>query len=239
MSSGSHCQVFGLSYTDTERRPCFLQTGIPQSWCLSCVMGHIARSPFNVNMYHQWCCRAGASIKLRNGQSYVALSYQAVWFSVYTQGSSLKHPKLVIVLTVSSQCVANLTVFSDSSPTVLSNAASINCPPGGNRRSQSPPALKFGETNTHIDQPVNTCLGHAWVSIRCQANFSTNTDVIGVNVGENKIPTFSVSKMHLILSKCVNSLRPSASVNLPSLVQIMACRLAGAKPLSEPILRYC
>ena len=160
----------------------------------------MARSPFNVNMYHQWCCRAGASIKLRNGQSYVSLSYQAVWFSVYTQGSSLKHPKLVIVLTVSSQCVANLTVFSDSSPTVLSNAPPPPPPP---------PALKFGETNTHIDQPVNTCLGNAWVSIRCQANFSTNTDVIGVNVGENKIPTFSVSKMHLILSKCVNSLRPS------------------------------
>ena len=28
------------------------------------------------------------------------------------------------------------------------------------------------------------------------------------------------------------------SVNLPSLVQIMACRLAGAKPLSEPMLEY-
>ena len=30
-----------------------------------------------------------------------------------------------------------------------------------------------------------------------------------------------------------------ASVNLPSLVQIMACRLTGAKPLSEPMLEYC
>ena len=30
-----------------------------------------------------------------------------------------------------------------------------------------------------------------------------------------------------------------ASVNLPSLVQIMACRLVGAKPLSEPMLGYC
>ena len=25
----------------------------------------------------------------------------------------------------------------------------------------------------------------------------------------------------------------------PSLVQIMACRLLGAKPLSEPMLAYC
>ena len=30
-----------------------------------------------------------------------------------------------------------------------------------------------------------------------------------------------------------------ASVNLPSLVHIMACRLVGAKPLSEPMLEYC
>ena len=29
-----------------------------------------------------------------------------------------------------------------------------------------------------------------------------------------------------------------ASVNLPSLVQIMACRLVGAKPLSKPMLGY-
>ena len=30
-----------------------------------------------------------------------------------------------------------------------------------------------------------------------------------------------------------------ASVNLTSLVQIMACRLFGAKPLSEPMMEYC
>ena len=34
-------------------------------------------------------------------------------------------------------------------------------------------------------------------------------------------------------------LRIYASVNLPSLVRIMACRLVGAKPLSEPMLEYC
>ena len=41
-----------------------------------------------------------------------------------------------------------------------------------------------------------------------------------------------------------NSMRPSDThiyelVNLPSLVQIMACRLVGTKPLSEPMLEYC
>ena len=41
----------------------------------------------------------------------------------------------------------------------------------------------------------------------------------------------------------VNSLRPSDAymrqLTRPSLVQIMACRLNGAKPLSEPMLEYC
>ena len=40
-----------------------------------------------------------------------------------------------------------------------------------------------------------------------------------------------------------NSLRPSDAYmrqsTMPSLVQIMACRLVGAKPLSEPMLEYC
>ena len=42
------------------------------------------------------------------------------------------------------------------------------------------------------------------------------------------------------LGSYITSLRLSdayASVNLPSLVQIMACRLTGAKPLSEPLLK--
>ena len=30
-----------------------------------------------------------------------------------------------------------------------------------------------------------------------------------------------------------------ASVNQSAFVQIMACRLVGAKPLSEPMLEYC
>ena len=33
--------------------------------------------------------------------------------------------------------------------------------------------------------------------------------------------------------------RTYAQVNYPSLVQIMACRLVGTKPLSRPILEYC
>ena len=41
----------------------------------------------------------------------------------------------------------------------------------------------------------------------------------------------------------INSLRPSDAFMrqqiMPSLGQIMACRLIGAKPLSEPMLSYC
>ena len=41
----------------------------------------------------------------------------------------------------------------------------------------------------------------------------------------------------------VNSLRPSDAYmrqyNIPTLLQIMTCRLFGAKPLSEPTLPYC
>ena len=50
---------------------------------------------------------------------------------------------------------------------------------------------------------------------------------------------------HIFLVSCVpsfNSLRPSdaymAQQTRPSLAQIMACRLVGSKPLSEPMLLY-
>ena len=53
-------------------------------------------------------------------------------------------------------------------------------------------------------------------------------------------PVFSV--LFWAATLILNSLRPSdtnMSVNLPSLIQIMACRLIGVKPLSEPMLEYC
>ena len=44
-------------------------------------------------------------------------------------------------------------------------------------------------------------------------------------------------------SKYINSLMPNDAYmpqcNIPTLVQIMACRLFGTKPLSEPMLTYC
>ena len=48
-----------------------------------------------------------------------------------------------------------------------------------------------------------------------------------------------------LINQCISSenneaeWRIYASVNIPSLVQIMACRLVGAKPLSKPMLEYC
>ena len=46
---------------------------------------------------------------------------------------------------------------------------------------------------------------------------------------------------HFVQALCVNSLRPSDAYmrrwTVPSLFQIMACRLVGAKPLSKPMLK--
>ena len=48
--------------------------------------------------------------------------------------------------------------------------------------------------------------------------------------------------VHLRRQCFINSLRLSVayvSVNWPSLIQIMACRLCSTKPFSEPMLEYC
>ena len=51
------------------------------------------------------------------------------------------------------------------------------------------------------------------------------------------IPVSSPEELQLQLIE--TEWRRYASVNLPSLVQIMTCRLVGAKPLSEPMIEYC
>ena len=46
--------------------------------------------------------------------------------------------------------------------------------------------------------------------------------------------------VYRIVSKFIEAeLRIYVSVKLPALVQMMAWRLVGAKPLSEPMLEYC
>ena len=45
-------------------------------------------------------------------------------------------------------------------------------------------------------------------------------------------------RLQVISSHGINPLRPSVLVNLPSLIEIMACHLEGTKPLSEPMLEY-
>ena len=52
--------------------------------------------------------------------------------------------------------------------------------------------------------------------------------------------TWDILSMYDNVIRRFNSLRPSdASVNLPSLAEIMACRLDSDKPLSEPVMGYC
>ena len=67
----------------------------------------------------------------------------------------------------------------------------------------------------HTCQPLLILLNHSHFSLLCPFN----------------------------LHCCCNSLRPSDAYMhhkpRPSLVQIMACRLAGAKPSSKPTLEYC
>ena len=56
-------------------------------------------------------------------------------------------------------------------------------------------------------------------------------------------PSHYLNQRWLIINWTLNSLRPSDAYmcqwTRPPLLQIMACRLAGAKPLSEPMLEYC
>ena len=78
-----------------------------------------------------------------------------------------------------------------------------------------------------------------------------NEDVVGAAPTGDAPTTSELStiylptRVHLILEtwRVINSLRPSDAYmrqeNSASLVQIMACRLVGAKPLSEPIMKYC
>ena len=93
---------------------------------------------------------------------------------------------------------------------------------------------------------------------RCQAIIWTNDGILWIGPSGTKfseilikIYIFSFKKMHLKMSsgKCrllclgLNVLRPGDTYMChqmrSSLVQIMACCLLGAKPLSEPMLDYC
>ena len=56
-------------------------------------------------------------------------------------------------------------------------------------------------------------------------------------MGSNMRPWY-ISNSTIYTTAIYRAYTVYASVNRPSLVQIMACRLAGAKPLSEPMLEY-
>ena len=60
----------------------------------------------------------------------------------------------------------------------------------------------------------------------------------------NKTIMFNVRQLpNHYINGSLNSLRPSyayiCQYNMPTMLQIMACHLFGAKPLSEPMLPYC
>ena len=67
--------------------------------------------------------------------------------------------------------------------------------------------------------------------------------VIGIIIETTNRATGTVMKGKVRMGMYINSSPPSAEYmpewTGPALVQIMACRLIGAKPLSEPMLEYC
>ena len=79
----------------------------------------------------------------------------------------------------------------------------------------------------------------------CQAAFQPILSVREVPLLRKHSDNISPMQIPVLLKmgSYINSLRPSdtytSQYDKPSLVQIMACRLFGAKPLSEPMLPYC
>ena len=55
----------------------------------------------------------------------------------------------------------------------------------------------------------------------------------------NGVSAKHANDMYVLFKLTEAEWRKYASANQPQLVQIMACRLAGAKPLCEPMLEYC
>ena len=102
---------------------------------------------------------------------------------------------------------------------------------------ENPPVTCGSPPNGPVMQTVFPCP----VIIMCWCNrrhyvcivYSTYVHIIAGSV---------MMRHWLVLSNTVNSLRPSDAYmrrwTVSSLVQIMACRLFSAKPLSEPMLEY-
>ena len=99
----------------------------------------------------------------------------------------------------------------------------------------------------------NVCVRYFVCNFECTLwNFTQNIlpahwKISILFTGENlRVLRFKISCAFLnapmVSCQCVNSLRPSDAYmpqwNGPSSAQIMACRLLGAKPLSEPMLVY-
>ena len=67
--------------------------------------------------------------------------------------------------------------------------------------------------------------------------------LIQCTLNQNNCTTIGTKWRPLVWPQCVNSSPPSYAYMRrwtgPSLIQVMACRLFGAKPLSEPMLAYC
>ena len=95
-----------------------------------------------------------------------------------------------------------------------------------------------------ITNPLSTPLSVTNIIMKLKNLDCRNTSISNLLVScFFSITSTCFTKIWGIIWGIINSLRPSAAYmhqqSMPSLVQIMACHLDGAKPLSEPMLEYC
>ena len=104
-----------------------------------------------------------------------------------------------------------------------------------------PLAEKLGSTSPYIctQSRLNGLYRHCHVIDFLIIREHWKLNPIIIQSGQNKCKGvhFKIHNLNPYLIEA--KWRIYASVQIPTLVQIMACRLVGAKPLSEPMLEYC
>ena len=106
----------------------------------------------------------------------------------------------------------------------------------GHRWIERPVTRSF---DVFFDLPLNKRLNKQswgwWFETLSCSLWRHSNDVYNVNVQETSVTEHAIVETDYLIEAVW---RICASINYPSLVQIMACRLAGAKPLYEPMLEY-
>ena len=129
----------------------------------------------------------------------------------------------------------------------------------GNLNTRALNTLRLRRHGCHSSDDIFKCIylnENVWISIKISLNFVPKGPINNIPAlvqtmtwhwpGDRPLsePMMVDLLRHICVTmpRWVNSLRPSDAFmhqqSRPSLVQIMACRLASSKPLSEPMLEY-